>query len=193
MNPPINKSVMLHPKEREAVLHKTIQMYLDAKAERKNPPRIDEETYSETIPVTDEKAKENSGHQTFSERLPAGITAKLIDMRGEDGVGEFTLTHTRTAIGRHVEGKPVAHYLYINDPTVSRRHAVIEFRDSSFWIQDAKSVNGTYVNRQRIYDEVLLKNNDFVQFHLFAFHFVISSGEPAFVPVAGQDPLEETH
>jgi|GEM_PF-6228389 len=110
-----------------------------------------------------------------SEPISVSALAKLVDRRGAQGIGEFPLIYSITIISRSDDWTQsnTAH-LHINSPTISRRHAIIEFRNLSFWLRDLGSTNGTYVNRQRIKEteEVELKNNDLIQFHTFGFDFV---------------------
>jgi pSer/pThr/pTyr-binding forkhead associated (FHA) protein len=40
--------------------------------------------------------------------------------------------------------------IFLDDVTVSRRHAVLRRRDGAFVIEDQGSLNGTFVNRHRI-------------------------------------------
>jgi hypothetical protein len=51
---------------------------------------------------------------------------------------------------------------FLDDVTVSRRHAVFTREGAEFTVADAGSLNGTYVNRDRI-DKVTLKDSDEVQ------------------------------
>ena len=59
--------------------------------------------------------------------------------------------------GRHPDSE-----IFLDDVTVSRRHAVFERTGGTFTVSDVGSLNGTYVNRDRI-DEVQLKDGDEVQ------------------------------
>ncbi len=59
-------------------------------------------------------------------------------------------------------------------PSVGRRHALIEYRDFSFWLIDQNSVNGTYVNGQRVFDPVRLKHGDRISFHRYEFEFAVT-------------------
>ncbi|MGR8948706.1 MAG: VWA domain-containing protein [Gammaproteobacteria bacterium] len=75
-------------------------------------------------------------------------------------------------IGR-VGGTPDEHlkYLVVNVPTVGRRHALIKYKDKAYWLQDSGSVNGTYVNDNRLSGECQLRHGDRVRFHNAEFEF----------------------
>jgi pSer/pThr/pTyr-binding forkhead associated (FHA) protein len=59
--------------------------------------------------------------------------------------------------GRHADSE-----IFLDDVTVSRRHATFTREGDTFTVADAGSLNGTYVNRDRI-DTVVLKDTDEVQ------------------------------
>lgn len=61
--------------------------------------------------------------------------------------------------------------IFLDDVTVSRRHAEILRGDRGFLIRDAGSLNGTYVNRVRV-DSVDLRNGDEIQVGKYRFRFV---------------------
>jgi len=61
--------------------------------------------------------------------------------------------------------------------TVSRRHAEFHRTDNGYVVSDVGSLNGTYVNRDRI-DEVLLTNGDEVQ--VGKYRMVYYSGQHGF-------------
>ena len=63
----------------------------------------------------------------------------------------------RTVIGRSPDCD-----VFLDDVTVSRRHAVLVDEGGRFSIEDQGSLNGTFVNRARI-DRVELENGDEVQ------------------------------
>ncbi|MEV8098385.1 FHA domain-containing protein [Kitasatospora sp. NPDC085879] len=89
--------------------------------------------------------------------LPPG-SALLIVQRGPNSGSRFLLDSDVTTAGRHPQGD-----IFLDDVTVSRRH--VEFRrlpGGGFSVADVGSLNGTYVNRERI-DEVTLSNGDEVQ------------------------------
>ena len=61
--------------------------------------------------------------------------------------------------------------IFLDDVTVSRRHAEIVRGERGFLIRDAGSLNGTYVNRVRV-DSVDLRNGDEIQVGKYRFRFV---------------------
>ncbi|MEV4615819.1 FHA domain-containing protein [Kitasatospora sp. NPDC049258] len=100
--------------------------------------------------------------------LPPG-SALLIVQRGPNAGSRFLLDSDVTEAGRHPQGD-----IFLDDVTVSRRH--VEFRrrqDGGFTVADVGSLNGTYVNRERI-DEVALNNGDEVQIGKYRLVFFAS-------------------
>src|SRR6266540_3600552 len=57
----------------------------------------------------------------------------------------FPLDHERVTIGRSPDCD-----IFLDDVTVSRRHAVVMKSDSGLAIEDEGSLNGTFLNRKRI-------------------------------------------
>jgi pSer/pThr/pTyr-binding forkhead associated (FHA) protein len=92
--------------------------------------------------------------------LPRG-SALLVVQRGPGAGNRFLLDQDVVTAGRHPESE-----IFLDDITVSRRH--VEFRRTSdgFTVSDVGSLNGTYVNRDRI-DEAVLANGDEVQIGKF--------------------------
>ena len=88
--------------------------------------------------------------------LPAG-TALLVVQHGPTTGARFLLDASRVTVGRHPKAD-----IFLDDVTVSRKHAVFELVDSSYVIRDGGSLNGTYVNRERV-DEAVLNPGDEVQ------------------------------
>ncbi len=79
-------------------------------------------------------------------------------------------------IGRVVGSNPGhVDYFVINKGTVGRQHAIIQYRDFGFWLSDQGSVNGTYLNGERIEGERQLKHGDRIRFHKFEFEFSMPS------------------
>ncbi len=76
-----------------------------------------------------------------------GVKGPALVVRSGGGrVGEtFHLEGERTTIGRSPDCG-----IFLDDVTVSRRHAVVSARDGRFFIEDQGSLNGTFLNRRRI-------------------------------------------
>lgn len=114
-------------------------------------------------------AKSVAPAMTPEGKVPEGW---LIDIEGHAGLPPFRLTGKPLMVGR-VRGEDAAHldYYVIDKPTVGRSHAVIKYRDRHFWLLEQGSVNGTFVNGQRITGEHRLRNGDRLKFHKFEFEF----------------------
>jgi pSer/pThr/pTyr-binding forkhead associated (FHA) protein len=109
--------------------------------------------------------------QAAVEALPPG-SALLIVQRGPDSGSRFLLDKDMTTAGRHPDSD-----IFLDDVTVSRRHA--EFRRTptgGFLVRDVGSLNGTYVNRDRI-DEAVLSGGDEVQIGKYRLVFFASAPE----------------
>ena len=106
--------------------------------------------------------------QAAVDALPMG-SALLVVRRGPNSGSRFLLDGDLTTAGRHPQSD-----IFLDDVTVSRRH--VEFRrspDGSFTVADVGSLNGTYVNRERI-DQVALSNGDEVQIGKYRLVFYAS-------------------
>ncbi|WP_193384434.1 FHA domain-containing protein [Streptomyces collinus] len=106
--------------------------------------------------------------QAAVDALPLG-SALLVVRRGPNSGSRFLLDSDLTTAGRHPQSD-----IFLDDVTVSRRH--VEFRragDGSFTVADVGSLNGTYVNRERI-DQVALSNGDEVQIGKYRLVFYAS-------------------
>ena len=88
--------------------------------------------------------------------LPEGH-ALLVVQRGPSAGSRFLLDTDLVGAGRHPESE-----IFLDDVTVSRRHAEFRRSGNDFTVSDVGSLNGTYVNRDRI-DSVQLKDGDEVQ------------------------------
>ncbi|HZU93708.1 MAG TPA: FHA domain-containing protein, partial [Microbacterium sp.] len=76
--------------------------------------------------------------------LPSG-SALLLVRSGALAGARYLLDTDVTTVGRHPEAD-----IFFDDVTVSRRHAEITRSGSSFEIIDQRSLNGTYVNGERV-------------------------------------------
>jgi pSer/pThr/pTyr-binding forkhead associated (FHA) protein len=90
------------------------------------------------------------------EKLAIGA-AMLVVKRGRNVVSRHMLDGPCTSVGRH-PGSDV----FLDDITVSRRHAEFRCETGEFSIVDTGSLNGTYVNRQPM-DFAVLANGDEIQ------------------------------
>ncbi|VXB61505.1 FHA domain-containing protein [Nocardioides sp. AX2bis] len=88
--------------------------------------------------------------------LPLGH-ALLVVQKGPGSGSRFLLDNDVIEAGRHQDSS-----IFLDDVTVSRRHAVFTREGDSFTVADAGSLNGTYVNRDRI-EKVRLNDGDEVQ------------------------------
>ena len=84
--------------------------------------------------------------------------AGLVIRAGGGRVGEtFSLQGPRLSIGRRPESG-----VFLDDVTVSRDHALLVQRGSDYYLDDCGSLNGTYVNRERV-DSHRLEDGDELQ------------------------------
>ena len=97
--------------------------------------------------------------------LPPGI-ALLVVRRGPNAGARFLLDHDVTTSGRHPDSD-----IFLDDVTVSRRHAEFHRGGSGFTVRDVGSLNGTYVNRERV-ESATLSNSDEVQIGKFRLVFI---------------------
>ncbi|MBT1177963.1 FHA domain-containing protein [Bifidobacterium callimiconis] len=96
-------------------------------------------------------------------------SALLISTRGAVSGSRYLLDEDTVNVGRD----PRADIL-LDDSTVSRAHAVFHRVNGQFTVQDAGSLNGTYVNRQRV-DEAVLHNGDEIMIGKFRLVFFTKS------------------
>jgi hypothetical protein len=97
--------------------------------------------------------------------LPPGM-ALLVVRRGPNAGARFLLDHDVTTSGRHPDSD-----IFLDDVTVSRRHAEFHRGPAGFTVRDVGSLNGTYVNRERV-ESATLSNSDEVQIGKFRLVFI---------------------
>lgn len=90
----------------------------------------------------------------------------LIVKRGPNAGSKFFLDSDATTIGRHPDSN-----IFLDDITVSRRHAEIRRTSSGFGLNDVGSLNGTYINRERV-EESALASGDEIQVGKFKLVFL---------------------
>jgi pSer/pThr/pTyr-binding forkhead associated (FHA) protein len=107
-------------------------------------------------PEVAEESGLSTADQAAVDALP-GDSALLVVQRGPNAGARFLLDAERTTAGRRPESD-----IFLDDVTVSRKHAEFIRRDGQFLVRDVGSLNGTYVDRDRI-EEAVLKDGDEVQ------------------------------
>jgi pSer/pThr/pTyr-binding forkhead associated (FHA) protein len=108
------------------------------------------------VPEAESESPSTDPDQAAVEALPPG-SALLVVRRGPNAGSRFVLDVDLITAGRHPESD-----IFLDDVTVSRRHAQFVRVEGGYQVKDVGSLNGTYVNRQRI-DEALLSGGDEVQ------------------------------
>lgn len=103
------------------------------------------------------------------EALPSAA-ALLVVRRGPDFGARFLLDQDSTVAGRHP-----AVDIFLDDVTVSRKHAEFLRSGTKFSVKDLGSLNGTYLNGSRIDGEVALTDGVEVQVGKFKFTFFAST------------------
>lgn len=111
-----------------------------------------------SIPVTDIDTEEMPASEGSGvESLPEG-SALLLVQRGPAAGARFLLDTDSVTVGRHPDSD-----IFLDDITVSRRHASFTRSPAGYVVSDRGSLNGTYVNRDRIEGDVTLTGGDEVQ------------------------------
>jgi pSer/pThr/pTyr-binding forkhead associated (FHA) protein len=100
-----------------------------------------------------------------AEALPQG-SGLLVVKRGPNAGSRFLLDRATTTAGRHPNSN-----IFLDDITVSRRHAEFRCVSGEFQVVDVGSLNGTYVNREPV-DWAVLANGDEVQIGKFRLVFL---------------------
>jgi pSer/pThr/pTyr-binding forkhead associated (FHA) protein len=104
----------------------------------------------------------------------ASGSAYLVVRRGAlEGTQFPLLASEQMTIGRSSDSK-----IFLDDVTVSRKHASVALVGTDWVLSDSGSLNGTYVNKHRV-SSTALNNNDELQIGKFRFVFVLA-------PIAGQ-------
>ena len=119
--------------------------------------RVDDEPATITFAID----QAPSGEELQVDLADVGPGGVLVVTRGPNTGSEFDLEHVITTAGRHPDSD-----IFLDDVTVSRRHAEFRRDAGDFVVVDVGSLNGTYVNRDRI-DEVVLHGGDEVQIGKF--------------------------
>ena len=101
------------------------------------------------------------------EGIPAD-SAMLVVQRGSKAGSRFALDSDVVTAGRHPDSD-----IFLDDITVSRRHAELRRVTDGTWLAcDTGSLNGTYLNRQRI-ETAILSSGDELQIGKFKLVFLL--------------------
>ncbi len=121
-------------------------------------PLVDGESHDTTItfaPAELESDLDEEIHVSPDEL--EGGRGVLIVKRGPNAGSKFFLDTDVTQVGRHPDSD-----IFLDDITVSRRHAEFVRQGPGYVLRDTGSLNGTYVNRSRI-DSHRLEDGDELQ------------------------------
>jgi len=104
------------------------------------------------------------------EGVPEGTAGMFVVRQGPKRGTRIHLDSDQITIGRHPDSD-----IFLDDVTVSRRHAEVRRVGASFQVADAGSLNGTYVNQTRVEQEQL-SDGDEVQVGKFKLVYIALSG-----------------
>ena len=126
---------------------------------------VPDESGEATMAFTPEQAEE----QRQPELAELGIAGPALIVRSGGGrTGEtFLLEGDETTIGRSPECD-----IFLDDVTVSRRHAIVRRGSGGLEIEDLGSLNGTYLNRKRIDSPAKLSDDDELQIGKYRLTFL---------------------
>jgi pSer/pThr/pTyr-binding forkhead associated (FHA) protein len=125
-----------------------------------------------TLHPADDNGEASSDDPTLTlVEIPHG-SGVLVVTRGPNMGVRYLLGDHITQAGRHPDSD-----IFLDDITVSRRHVEITHIDGgTFILRDVGSLNGTYVNRERI-DEATLMPGDEVQIGKFKLVYLVAGNE----------------
>lgn len=103
--------------------------------------------------------------------MPEGTIGMFVVRHGPKRGSRIALDSDEVSIGRHPESD-----IFLDDVTVSRRHAEVRRVGAGFHVSDAGSLNGTYVNQARV-DTAALNDGDEVQVGKFKLVYLALSGQ----------------
>ncbi|MET0839424.1 MAG: FHA domain-containing protein [Marmoricola sp.] len=121
-------------------------------------------------PEADERDSLSPADAAAVDALPGG-SALLVVQRGPGAGSRYLLDSDLSTVGRHPESD-----IFLDDITVSRRHVEFRRADESFRVHDVGSLNGTYLNGDRV-DDAELQNGDEVRIGKFRLVFFASDAK----------------
>ena len=124
----------------------------------------DESGSDTTMSYTPEEGDEESAD--IVEEIKAEGPALVVRSGGGRAGEHFLLSKEQTTVGRSPDCD-----VFLDDVTVSRRHAEVMKRNGQFFIEDKGSLNGTFLNRRRI-EAGALEDGDEVQIGKYKMTFL---------------------
>ncbi len=94
----------------------------------------------------------------------------FVVLQGAKAGARYALDDDVVTVGRHPKST-----IFLDDITVSRRHAEVRRDGARYWVSDVGSLNGTYVNSERV-DDTELDDGDELQVGKFKLVFVHGTG-----------------
>ncbi|HJF14851.1 MAG TPA: FHA domain-containing protein [Enteractinococcus helveticum] len=105
------------------------------------------------------------------EALPVG-SALLVAHEGPNRGARFLLDQDKVTVGRHPDAD-----IFLDDVTVSRQHALFEREAGGYRVIDTGSLNGTYINNDRV-DALLLRTGMELQIGKFRLSYYAGTQQP---------------
>jgi len=126
---------------------------------------VDEETTAALALIEDRESLSAELGEVLDE-LPEGL-GMLVVRRGPNAGSTFVLQGDETTLGRHPDSD-----VFLDDVTVSRRHATVRRIVGGYEVLDVGSLNGTYVDHERV-DTATLRDMQELQVGRFVLTFVL--------------------
>jgi pSer/pThr/pTyr-binding forkhead associated (FHA) protein len=117
-----------------------------------------------TLPAIESEEEGGEDFPFPNDELAPGQSLLLVK-RGPNAGSTFLLKDEETTVGRDPGSA-----IFLDDVTVSRRHATVQRRDDGWFVVDSGSLNGTYVNGEQV-DETKLATGDELQIGKFKLTF----------------------
>jgi pSer/pThr/pTyr-binding forkhead associated (FHA) protein len=121
---------------------------------------------AETSAITESFAPVAGEDVELAEEVGAVHGPVLVVRKGPEVGERFELSPGTLTVGRDPEAD-----IFLNDVTVSREHAVLEISEGAVALKDVGSLNGTFVNAERVCDADL-RPGDQVQVGRFQMVFL---------------------
>lgn len=129
------------PKAGEQTFHK-----------REQAKKQEDTTTEAALPGTSEERKTGKVAGQQGPQMPEGKRLSLAIINGPDAGSVFRIEKPKVTIGR--TGADLA----LNDTEISRAHAAVEIRDTTYLLEDLKSTNGTLIDGEKITGPTELQN-----------------------------------